>query len=209
MQRLFQYYLTTFRPSWMAFLTKMVYSVKNLTFGKNFKCDGVPRILIDKTAQISFGDDVYLRRNVEVRAHKNANIQIGDQVRIDRSVRILGTNKATLTIGNGVRIGLNTVLNGGDSISIGENVLISGYVYLQTSMHQHQVGTDINRQGYDHKEIKLGKDVWIGTHVTVMPGVKLAAGTVVGSNAVVTKSSTIENLILTGIPAKPTKSREV
>lgn len=163
--------------------------------------------MIDRSAKISFGDNVYLRRNVEIRAHKNSFISIGNNTRLDKAIRLLANNKATVEIGDNSRLGLNTVLNGGDDIIIGENTLISGFVYLQSSMHNHKTNKSIIDQGYSHQPISIGKDSWLGAHAVIMPGIQLPNGTVVGSNAVVTKSPEKENSILAGVPAKEIKER--
>ena len=79
--------------------------------------------------------------------------------------------------------------------------MISGFVYIQTSMHKHDKDRFIKKQGFTHSSIVLGDDVWLGAHSTIMPSCNLKQGTIVGSNAVVTKSSH-SNEILAGVPAK-------
>lgn len=207
MQTLFQFIIRKFLPWYYSVLTRLIYSGKNLTFGSNLRCEGIPRIMIDRNAQITVGNNVYLRRNVEIRAHKDSAVLIGDNIRLDRAIRILSNNSAQVSIAEGTRIGLNTVINGGDDIKIGANVLISGFVYLQSSMHNHEKGQSINSQGYSHQPISVGTDTWIGTHAVIMPGIHLPAGTVVGSNAVVTASPAKENTVLAGIPARELKER--
>jgi acetyltransferase-like isoleucine patch superfamily enzyme len=202
-----QYFLRHFRPKFYAFLTRLIYSGSRVKLGKGLKCDSIPKLLIDKNAYLEIGDNVELRRNVELRVHGEAKIHIGKNVRIDRGVRILAANKAIITLGTGVLVGLYTVFNGGDSISAGEKSLISGFVYLQTSMHGFKnKNVSLQDQGYDHAPVDLGKDTWLGTHVVIMPGVKLAEGFVVGSNAVVNAS--VEAFkVVGGIPAKELKER--
>lgn len=203
-----QYFIRDFFPWLYGVITKIIYNGKNVKFGKNFRCDGIPKIMIDKNARLQMGDNVELRRNVELRVHGNSNLLIGNKVRIDRGVRLLSANDATISIKDGVRIGLYTVFNGGDSITIGEKVLISGFVYLQTSMHGYSSREiSVQDQGYDHAPILLENDVWLGTHVVIMPGINIGKGGVVGSNAVVTKN--VEPYqVVAGIPAKPIKERE-
>ena len=48
-----------------------------------------------------------------------------------------------------------------------EKVLISGFVYLQTSMHNHNKNGNIQDQGYKHGPIEIHDDVWLGSHVVV------------------------------------------
>jgi acetyltransferase-like isoleucine patch superfamily enzyme len=208
MNRITQYILRDFRPKFYGWLTRLVYSGKNIKIGKKLLCDGVPRILIDKNAGLEIGDNLELRRNLEIRVHGSAKVIIGDNVRLDRGIRILAANQSVIQIKKGTRIGLYSVLNGGDSITIGEKSLISGFVYLQTSMHGFKdKNFSVQDQGYDHLPISLEDDVWIGTHVVILPGVTLGKGVVVGSNAVVNKSVE-EFKVVGGIPAKELKERK-
>ncbi len=208
MLRLTQYYLNTIRPEFLGWLTRVLYSGKGIDIHSSFRCDAIPKIQIDKKCQIKIDKKVFFRRNVELRAHQKATIKIGNNVRVDRSVRVLATNESKIEIGNGARIGLNSVLNGGSDIKIGSKSLISGFVYLQTSMHNYKLDSNISDQGFRHEPIHLENDVWLGTHVVVMPGITIKQGTVVGSTAVVTKNFDKENLILGGIPANIINERK-
>ncbi len=191
----------------LGWVTRLLYSGKNILFGKNLKCDSVPTIIVDAKSKLTIGDDVILRHDIEIRAHKKSTMNIGSSVRVDRGVRILSNNSAIVDIGEGTRVGLYSVLNGGDSIFIGRQCLISGHVYIQTSMHRHQKGTFIQSQGYDHAPIVLGDDVWLGAHAVIFPGCTLGPGAIVGSNSVVT-SDVRPNAIVVGAPAQETKERE-
>ncbi|UII24834.1 acyltransferase [Fulvivirga maritima] len=202
-----QYYITQFRPKIRALLTRILYAGR-VKIGSGFRADNVPRILVDEGCTLSIGNNVEFRRNVEIRVHGTASVIIGDNVRIDRGVRILAANNSRIEISDGVRIGLYSVLNGGDSISIGRKSLVSGFVYLQTSMHGYAKQTEsIQEQGYDHAPVILEEDTWLGTHVTILPGTHIFKGGIVGSNAVVNKN--VEPYqVVGGVPAKPLKNRE-
>lgn len=58
-------------------------------------------------------------------------------------------------------------------------------------------------QGF--KNISLGDHCWLATNVVLIPGVVLGPHTVVGANAVVTKSFEEGYCVLAGIPAKKIK----
>ena len=193
-------------PSFKGFIFKIIYSSKKIKFGKQFKCVSFPSISITDKAEIVIGDNVYFGDCVEIRSHKNSKIIIGNSVKIDRGVRILGTNDATIKISSNVKIGLHSVINGGDSVSIGHKSLISGFVYVQTSMHKYDEKKFIQDQGYNHSRIKIGDDVWIGAHATILPGCHIDNGSIVGSNAVVTKSFG-KNVIVAGVPSELIKKR--
>lgn len=164
-------------------------------------CAGLPDVTLADGASLHIGPGAILRRDVELRATGGARIELAAGVKLDRGVRIIATNGSLVSIGEGSAIGIGSVLNGGDSISVGALCLISGYVYLQTSMHRHERGTPIRHQGFDHAPVVLGDDVWLGAHVAVHPGCHVADGTVVGSNAVL-RSSTEPNEIWAGVPAR-------
>ncbi|MCB2194273.1 MAG: acyltransferase [Bacteroidetes bacterium] len=195
-----------FIPRFKGLLFKMIYSHTNFKVGKNFQCNSFPEVTIDKNSKIIIGDNVLFRRNVELRAHNNSKIIFGNNIRVDRGVRILSANKSEINIKEGVRIGLYSVFNGGDSIYIGEKSLISGFVYLQTSMHKFNKNIDIQNQGYSHLPIHIDKDVWLGTHAVILPGCDLAEGAIIGSNAVVTKRVD-KGVIVGGVPAKKINNR--
>lgn len=50
--------------------------------------------------------------------------------------------------------------------------------------------------------IKIGKNCWIGTNSTILPGIELGDKTIVGANTVVTKSFPKGNVIVAGTPAR-------
>ena len=206
---MFRFLLRWYNQYWprlLGFLFKALFRGKGFKIGRNFKCDSFPRVQLDRNASIWIGDGVTLRRNVELRAHGTSRIIMGDNCRIDRGVRLLSANNADLTLEEGVRVGLYTVFNGGDSIRIGRNSLISGFVYLQTSMHNYQGEGNIQAQGYSHAPIVVGDDSWIGTHAVLFPGIDLGKGCVVGSLSVVNKSFE-SNSVIAGIPAEIKKKR--
>lgn len=187
-------------------LFKLLYQSKHVKIGSNFKCDSFPDLQITQNGQLIIEDNVTFKRNVEVRAHNDAAITIGSNVRIDRGVRILGANESKILLDDGARIGLYSVINGGDSVKIGKKCLISGFVYLQTSMHRYNNDGPIQDQGYSHAPITLEEDVWLGAHVVILPGVQMGQGAIVGSNSVVRKS--VESgQIVGGVPAKILKDR--
>lgn len=195
-------------PALNAALTRLAYATDNVVFGPGLRADGVPRCLVDRTATLTVGRDVELRSGVEIRVHGTARVIIEDGVRIDRGVRILAVNDAEVRIGARSRIGLHSVFNGGDSITIGASSLISGFVYLQTSMHCYKdAAVPIRDQGYDHAPVAMGEGAWLAAHVVVMPGVTIGAGAVVGSNGVVTRD-VAPGEVVGGVPARALKNRD-
>ena len=110
----------------------------------------------------------------------------------------------TISIGDRTWIGqYNNLRAGGGDITIGEDCLISQFCTLVASNHQKQKKIPIKIQPSDPSRtgIILGNDVWLGAGVTVLPGVKIGHGAVIGANAVVNQAVP-DHEIWGGIPAK-------
>ncbi len=174
---------------------------KRLKLGNNISFSSIPKLIIDKDSTIHIGDNVFIRDLVELRATKAAKLIIDRSVKLDRLVRIIATNNADIRIGENTRIGIGSVFNGGGAISIGKNTLISGYVYLQTSMHNHKGEGNIISDGYVYGDVILNEGCWLGVHSVIFPHVELGERCIVGSNAVVNRSFGIKSVV-GGIPAK-------
>lgn len=197
-----QWWLREAGPRWYGALARSLYRSDRVRFGANFRCDGVPRILVDADAEVAIGDNVEFRRGIEIRAHGTSRIGIGDNVRLDRGVRLLAANDSRITIGAGSRVGLYAVFNGGASISIGLGTLISGFVYLQTSMHRFKDRSAmVKDQGYDHADVAIGNNAWLAAHAVILPGCRVGDNAIVGSNAVVTRDVEPGHIVA-GVPAR-------
>lgn len=111
--------------------------------------------------------------------------------------------RVTFTHGN-ISIGRHTFLNldvfvEGEPVRIGERCQISVRAMLATTYH----GTDdrgVARHGFERRGIEIGDDCFIGAHVVVLPGVRIASGTTVAAGAVVTKDID-EPGLYGGVPA--------
>lgn len=87
-------------------------------------------------------------------------------------------------------------------IKIGAGALIGHNVVLATLNH------DLNperRQICIPASINIGKNVWIGSNSTILPGVTIGDNSVVAAGAVVTKDVP-ENTVVGGVPARFIKS---
>lgn len=109
-------------------------------------------------------------------------------------------------LGNYSGIGVDAKIYGacviGDYVMMGENCTII------TRNHRHS-RTDIPmmEQGFEEERpVSIGNDVWIGDRVTILPGVHIGDGCVIGAGAVV-RHDIPPNSIAAGVPARVIKSR--
>lgn len=106
--------------------------------------------------------------------------------------------------GKNIHIGKRVFINMGckfqdqGGIFIGDGALIGHNVVLATlnhAMSPHDRGTMIPAP------IHIGKNVWIGSNSTILPGVTIGDGAIVAAGAVVTRDVP-ENTIVSGVPAR-------
>ncbi len=133
--------------------------------------------------------------SVELRCPGNfrPRLLIGHGAAIDKgSILWMGDEcgqEGRIFIGGDVYVGPYCFLGSCHDLEIGENSLIGAHSYLITVNHKtDRAGLAVGAQGYRGASIKIGKNVWLGAHVVVLPGVEIGDGAVVGAGAVVTKS---------------------
>ena len=125
----------------------------------------------------------------------------GEDVNIEKGAEF----SSQCTIGNHSGIGINASLG---IVHIGNDVLIGKDLIAVTRNHRFiDKDTLIRKQGYsEDKPIYIGNDVWIGHRVTILPGVHIADGCIIGAGAVVTKDTEAYG-VYAGNPAKRVKER--
>ena len=110
--------------------------------------------------------------------------------------------------GKNIHIGKGVFINSGckfqdqGGIYIGDNSLIGHNTVIATLNH------DINpnyRADTIPKPVKIGKNVWIGSGVIILPGVTIGDNAVIGAGSIVTKDIP-KDMIAVGNPAKVIKS---
>jgi len=125
---------------------------------------------------------------------------------IGRNCSILMHNKFDCT--RNLVIGENSVINQGcrldnrGGLSIGENVSVSEQVIILTADH------NADSAGFEGRSrpVIIEDYVWIGTRVTILPGIRIGRGALVAAGAVVTKD-VIPYAIVGGVPARVIKMR--
>lgn len=95
------------------------------------------------------------------------------------------------------------------NLSIGNNVMIGPNLLLECDDHVFQnVGKTIwsTRDFRNIGSVKIEDDVWIGGNVTVLKGVVIGEGCIVGAGSVITKSLPPYSICV-GSPCRPVKTR--
>ena len=124
---------------------------------------------------------------------------------IQPNVRIDHFNR--ISIGKNFGCNSFTYINGVGSIEIGNDVLIGNNVTISSGRHSiDNLKGSIFSNPAEMGKIVIEDGVWIGAGVVILPGVKLASGSVIGANSVVT-IDTESNCVYMGLPAKKIRQR--
>lgn len=106
--------------------------------------------------------------------------------------------------GKNISVGKNVFINCGchfqdqGGVTIGDDVLIGSQVVFATINH----GRHPQERGDLHPApIRIGNGVWIGSHVTVLPGVTIGDHAIVAAGAVVTRDIPA-GMVAGGVPAR-------
>lgn len=110
-----------------------------------------------------------------------------------------------LQIGQGTIIGDNAMLDARRGIVMGKHVNLSSNVSIYTEQHNYQDPLFRCSQERD-KNVEIGDRAWIGSNVTILPGVKIGEGAVCCAGCVVTKD-VAPYTVVAGVPAKPIGER--
>ncbi len=113
--------------------------------------------------------------------------------------------------GKNIKIGKNVFINaccrfqdqGG--IEIGDGSLIGHNTTIATLNHDFNPD---KRANLHPSPVKIGKNVWIGSDCTILPGVEIGDGAVIGAGSIVTKNVPA-NSIAVGSPARVIKQIEI
>ena len=117
-----------------------------------------------------------------------------------------------IIIGKDVEINDYVHITSMKNIIIGDNVLIASKVYISDCSHGSYSGNEFDSsptsipkdRPFSTEKIIIEDNVWIGEMVSILPGVTIGKGSIIGANSVVTKDLPA-NVIAVGIPAKPIK----
>ena len=107
-----------------------------------------------------------------------------------------------IKLGKGVFINEGCCFQDQGGIEIGDSALIGQQVVIATLNH------DLNpekRKNMLPAPVKIGNNVWIGAHATILAGVTIGDNAVVAAGAVVTKDVPA-NSVVGGVPAKIIKT---
>lgn len=186
---------------------KLLYSTIFSQFGKDIYIeDGVK---IYGTACIKLGDGVKIYSNVRLNAlGKNNSLLIGSRAILEHGVDIGFLDNTHIEIGEDTFIGPYTCLAGFGDIKIGKGCLIAAHSGIFANSHIFADPIQqIKDQGITTKGIVIEDNCWLGHNVTVIDGITIGRGSVIGAGAVVNKNIPPYSVAV-GVPARVISQRQ-
>lgn len=186
-----------------------------------------PLVLGEVGSNVIFGQGVAIRHGKKIRigrgviiddgavldakGRSNAGIKIGKNTIISRNV-VLSCKNGDIEIGAGCTIGISTVVHAmkGSNVTIGDKVLVGAFGYFIGS---GPYGTDSLEQPFKEQGmfpqggISIADNVWFGSNVQVLDGVKVGIGSIIGASTVVNKNVGDFDVVA-GVPMKVLKNRQ-
>jgi len=176
---------------------------RNVVFGTS--------ITLRHPHKIHIGDNVVIDDYVslDAKGENNNGIMLKDGVFIGRNT-ILSCKDGDITLLENANLGFNCVISSTNSVTVGRDNIVAAYTYLLGggSYEFDNISTPI-RENYDYTGkggVTTGNNVWIGAHVTVLDGVSIESGCVVGAGSVVSRSIKADS-VAAGSPARVIRKR--
>lgn len=178
---------------------KVVMKMTKVEYGKNLLLQGMPVIFNKKGAKLKIGNNVVIKssflsnlvglysRTIIVTRSPNAVIEIGDNV---------GISGATIYARKGIYIGDNTCIGGNCKILDNDFHPIEVETRNKLLLDVHGGDSDL----IPAKEIRIGKNCFIGCNAILLKGTVLGDGCVIGAGAVVCGKFD-DNCVIVGNPA--------
>ena len=170
-------------------------------------------VIVRHPHRIHIGENVIISENCILDARTETSdkvITLGDNVILSNDVA-LTCKGGNINIGNDVGIGTQTILQSTYDcpITVGKDTMIGPRCYIVAGGSYKTEHTDIpiRLQGIqDETGVEIGEDVWFGANVTVLSGINIGRGSIIGASSVVTKD--IDPQVITvGNPAKVIRKR--
>src|SRR5215831_15900791 len=144
---------------------------------RRIRADGTPRIRLHPRGTLSLGEDVRMISKYGLNAvggHDPVTLWVGPD--------------ASLSIGNRSGLSHATIVCLG-KIEIGNDVLIGGGARIfDSDFHAFHSAKAFGGRQVATQPVKIEDDAFIGAHATILKGVTIGRGAVVGAASVVTRS---------------------
>jgi len=129
------------------------------------------------------------------------SISVGDRCFLGADIGLSVAEGGRLSLGADVSVNQGAILSALQSITIGAGTRIGDYCSVRDSDHRISGDQSVLTSGFDVRPIAIGRNVWIGRQVTIMPGVTVGDDAVIGAHSLVNKDIPARGVAF-GTPAR-------
>jgi len=130
--------------------------------------------------------------------HRGTNFQVGSDVRLVGLERI--------SVGKNVYFAPGIVILASCGVTIGDEVLLAYRVFITDGNHT-SVNGSFRFGRRKEAPVKINDGTWIAANCTLLPGISIGKGCVIGANAVVSQDIP-DGCFAAGVPAKVKKTKD-
>lgn len=149
-----------------------------------------------------------VRRPVYIRGRKGMTFGSGFTTGYRCRFELFGWQDGVkLQLGKNCKLGDNVHIAASERVTIGDDCLMASFVYISDTNHgtgEDDPMTPPDERILTSEPVEIGKCVWLGEGVAVLPGSKIGDGCIIGAHAVV-KGEIPPYTVAAGTPAKVIK----
>lgn len=175
---------------------------RNVVFG--------PGVTLRHPGRIRIGDNVVVDAQAVLDAKGTATpgISVGSGAVIGRGT-VLSCKGGRISLGENVNLGLGCTILSETEVLVGDNCIFAAHCYVVAGGNHDFSRIDIpiiQQPSISRGGVRIEEDVWLGARVSVLDGVTIGRGSVVGAGAVVTRDLPPFSVAV-GVPAHVVKTR--
>lgn len=125
------------------------------------------------------------------------SITFGSQINMRNYISFFVGKDAELIVGDRVFMNNYCSVNCLEKIEIGENTLFGEGVKLYDHNHEYGGNPDfkVEHQKFRTAPVKIGKNCWLGSNVTVLKGVTIGDNVIIGANCLIYKDVPANSIV--------------
>lgn len=187
-------------------LRRLLWKLRLGAVGKGAKLEPKVRLKGD-LRQLYLADKVKLKSYSTLDLSSGGSIRLGGGTVISEYARII-SGGGQVKVGRKCSLNPFSILYGHGGLIIGDFVRIAAHVVIVPSNHRFdRLDMPIHEQERRAEGIQIDDDVWVGANATILDGVHIGRGAIVGAGAVVTRDVP-SNTIVAGVPAREIGRRD-
>jgi len=146
-----------------------------------------------------FGSSQFAKKKLRPLIFRLVGFSIGNSTSIAKGLRIF-LPRRRLKIGKHVNIKSNCFFDNCDMITIGDFSHIGAHAnFISEIREQWHYFPDL--RVISNNSIEIAENVWIGSYVTLVAGIKIGYGAIIENGSIVTKD-VLPNAVIAGAPAQ-------